>query len=112
MKHPAPQKQKQNTNMDTQYQKKDGPHSRTVEKKQRKSQKSFNDTKIKIAFRTQNTMQNIGRQHPQNDKYNDSGIYEMKCLDYPPKYRGQTSRSSHHTRTKTAAAVAHASNQK
>jgi hypothetical protein len=30
--------------------------------------------------------------HAQTDKYNNSGIYQMKCLDCPFKYVGQTGR--------------------
>jgi hypothetical protein len=48
---------------------------------------------MKIAFRTTNTMQNILRHQPQTDKYNRSGIYQMKCLDCPLKYIGQTGRT-------------------
>jgi hypothetical protein len=57
-----------------------------IEKETRKITKLFKNTKIKIAFRTRNTIQNIVKQHPQKDKYNDSGIYQMKCLDCPLKY--------------------------
>jgi hypothetical protein len=42
--------------------------------------KLFTATQIKIEFRTQNTIQNIVKQQPQTDKYNKSGIYQMKCL--------------------------------
>jgi hypothetical protein len=50
---------------------------------------------IKIAFRTQNTIQNIIKQHPGTDKYNKSGIYQLKCLHCPLKYIGQTGRTFH-----------------
>jgi hypothetical protein len=46
-----------------------------------------------MAFRTRNTIQNIVRQQPQKDKYSDSGIYQMKCLDCPLKYIEQTGRT-------------------
>jgi hypothetical protein len=48
------------------------------------------DTRIKIAFCTQNTNQNILKPHTQTDKYNRGGIYQMKCVDGPLKYIGQT----------------------
>jgi hypothetical protein len=43
--------------------------------------KLFRDTNIKVAFRTQNTIQNILRPQPQIDKYSRSGICQMKCMD-------------------------------
>jgi hypothetical protein len=43
-------------------------------KETRNITKLFKDTKIKIAFGTRNTKQNKVRQHPQRDKYSDSGI--------------------------------------
>jgi hypothetical protein len=42
-----------------------------------------------------NTIQNIIKHHPQTDKCNKSGIYQMKYLDCPLKYIGQTNRSSY-----------------
>jgi hypothetical protein len=39
-------------------------------------------------------MNNILRHHLQTDKYNDSSIYQMKCLDCPLKYVGQTEECS------------------
>jgi hypothetical protein len=48
----------------------------------------FSDTKIKIAICPQNTIQNTLRSHPQK-----SGIYQIKCLDCPLKYAGQTGRT-------------------
>jgi hypothetical protein len=41
------------------------------------------------------TIHNIIKQHPQTDKYNKSGIYQMKCLDCPLKYTGKTGRTFH-----------------
>jgi hypothetical protein len=38
-------------------------------------------------------MQNILKPHTPTDKYNRNGIYQMKCLDYPLKYIGQTGRT-------------------
>jgi hypothetical protein len=55
--------------------------------------KLFKDTQLKIAFRTRNTINNILKHHTQTDKYNNSGIYQMKCLDCPLKYIGQTGRA-------------------
>jgi hypothetical protein len=52
--------------------------------------KLFRGTGIKVAFRTRNTIQNIFRLQPQIGKYSRSGIYQMKCLDCPLKYVGQT----------------------
>jgi hypothetical protein len=46
-----------------------------------------------IAFRTKNTTSNILKHHAQTGKYNSSGIYQMKCLDCPLKYVGQTGRT-------------------
>jgi hypothetical protein len=66
--------------------------SRIVERKQEKSQ-SFFKTREKVTFRTQNTIQNILRPQPQIDKYNRSEIYQMKCLDFPMEYVGQTGRT-------------------
>jgi hypothetical protein len=59
----------------------------------RKTTKLFRDTQMKITFRTTNTIQNILRHQPLIDKYNRSGIYQMKCLDCPLKYIGQPGRS-------------------
>jgi hypothetical protein len=46
-----------------------------------------------VAFRTKNTIQNISRPRLQIDKYSRSGIYQMKCMDCPLKYVGQTGRT-------------------
>jgi hypothetical protein len=48
---------------------------------------------MKIAFRTTNTIQNILKHQPPTDKYNRSGIYQMKCLNCSLKYTGQTGRT-------------------
>jgi hypothetical protein len=55
--------------------------------------KLFRDTQIKIAFRTKNTVPNLLKPYPHIDKYSRSGIYQMKCLDCPLKYIGQTGTS-------------------
>jgi hypothetical protein len=91
MKHPAPQRQIRNTNTDPQHQK--WATFTYIGKETRKITKLFKDTKLKIAFRTRNTIQKLVRQHPQKDKYSDSGIYQMKCLDCLLKYIGQTGRT-------------------
>jgi hypothetical protein len=41
----------------------------------------------------QNTIQSILRPRSQVDKYSRSGIYQMKCMDCPLKYVGQTGRT-------------------
>jgi hypothetical protein len=85
--HPTPQKQKQNTSTDPQHQKLKWATITYSGKERRKIKKLCKDTQIKITFRTQNTIQNI------EDEYNDSHIYQMKCLDCPLKYAGQTGRA-------------------
>jgi hypothetical protein len=56
--------------------------------------KIFKDTDIKIAFRTKNTLKKhlqpkqIGR-----NKYDNSGVYKLKCMDCSLQYIGQTGRS-------------------
>jgi hypothetical protein len=47
--------------------------------------KIFKDTQLKIAFRTNNTIQQhlFAKQPKKHDKYDNSGIYRMKCLDCP-----------------------------
>jgi hypothetical protein len=52
MKHPAAQKQKQNTNTDPQHQKPKWATFTYSRKETRKITKLFKDTKIKRAFRT------------------------------------------------------------
>jgi hypothetical protein len=54
----------------------------------RKITKLFRDTKLKIAFHTNNTLQNILRLQPQINKYNKCGIYQMRCKDCSMKYVG------------------------
>ncbi|PNF17502.1 hypothetical protein B7P43_G17365, partial [Cryptotermes secundus] len=52
--------------------------------------KIFQDTKLKIAFRTKNNLQHILKSGPRMNKYNNSGINSLKCLDFPMEYIGQT----------------------
>jgi hypothetical protein len=54
--------------------------------------KIFKDTQLKIAFRTQNTIKNILRHKTKTEKYDNSGIYQIKCLDCPLRCTGQTGR--------------------
>ena len=54
----------------------------------------FRRTKLKIAFRTNNTIQNLLKHKIQkSDKYASSGAYKIKCLDCKKAYVGQTGRS-------------------
>jgi hypothetical protein len=62
-------------------------------KEVRRITKLFKNMRIKIFFHTQNTIQNILKPHIQTKDYNRSGIYQMKCLDCPLKYTGQTGRT-------------------
>jgi predicted GIY-YIG superfamily endonuclease len=60
------------------------PESRTITK-------LFRNTNVKIAFKTNDTIQH----HPWPNKkiediYNLSGVYQMKCEEYPHLYVGQT----------------------
>jgi hypothetical protein len=41
----------------------------------------------------ESTIQNILKPKSQIDKYSRSGIYQMKCMDCPLKYIGQTGRT-------------------
>jgi hypothetical protein len=61
-------------------------------KEVRQITKPLKNTRMKVAFHTQNTIKTL-KHHTQTDKYNNSGIYQMKCLDCPLKYTGQTGRT-------------------
>jgi hypothetical protein len=52
--------------------------------------KLFKEANIKIAFRTKNTIRNLVMPHPQQEEYEQSGIHQMRCMDCPLKYIGQT----------------------
>jgi hypothetical protein len=52
----------------------------------------FKDARIKIAFKTKNTIQNILKPYTQKDKYEKNGVYQMTCMSCPMKYIGQTGR--------------------
>jgi hypothetical protein len=102
----------QNTNTDPQHQKPKWATFTYSGKETRKITKLFKNTKIKIAFRIRNTIQNIVRQHVQKDKYSDSGFYQMKCLDCALKYIGQSGRMGRtfHTRYKEHIQVTRSNN--
>jgi chromosome condensin MukBEF complex kleisin-like MukF subunit len=55
--------------------------------------KIFKETNIKIAFRTKNTIQNLVKPRLQQDECENSGVYQMRCMDCPLKYIGQTGRT-------------------
>jgi hypothetical protein len=85
-------KQKQNAHNNPNTKKKKCVTFMYSSKEVRKITKLFRE-KIRVAFRTRNTIRNIQKPHKQTDKYNRNGIYEMKCPDFPPKYIGQTGRT-------------------
>jgi hypothetical protein len=91
MKHPD--QQEQNINTDPQHQKTNWATFTYRGKETRKITKFFKKTQIKVAFRTQNTIQNIVKLHSQIDKYEKSGIYQIKCMDCPLQYVRQTGRT-------------------
>lgn len=51
-----------------------------------------------MSCHTQNTIQNVAKPQSQTDKYGKSGIYQMKFLDCPLKYIGQTGQTFHITK--------------
>jgi hypothetical protein len=57
--------------------------------------KTFRDTNTKIAFRTTNTVQKLLQSKQYRNTYDNSGVYRLKCMDYPLQYIGQTGRSFH-----------------
>jgi hypothetical protein len=68
-------RQKQNPHTDTQNQKTKWVTFTYNGKETRKITKLFRDTKLKIAYRTKNTIQNILKLQHQIEKYNKCGIY-------------------------------------
>jgi hypothetical protein len=52
---------------------------------------------MRIAFTTRNTIGKLltCQTEHQIDKYTESGVYQMKCLDCQKNYIGQTGRSFH-----------------
>jgi len=54
----------------------------------------FRKTNLKIAFRTNNTIQNLLKHKQQTlDIYTQTGVYKLKCPDFNKVYVGQTGRS-------------------
>ncbi|XP_021935838.1 uncharacterized protein LOC110837712 [Zootermopsis nevadensis] len=72
--------------------------------------KLFKENKIKIAFKTKNTIKNLLKQKPPiniNNQYNLPGIYKLKCKDCPLTYIGQTGRTFTHRYKEHIAAIRH-----
>jgi hypothetical protein len=58
--------------------------------------KLFKDANINIAYKTQNTVEHILRPKlstTTDNIYNNSGIYQLNCLECPKNYIGQTGRT-------------------
>jgi hypothetical protein len=55
--------------------------------------KMLKETNIKIAYWTKSTIQNLVKPCLQWGEYEESGIYQMRCMDCPLKYIGQTGRT-------------------
>ena len=57
--------------------------------------KAFKNTKVKIAFTTDNTIKNLltTRESQHKNKYDKSGVYQLECPSCNMKYIGQTGRS-------------------
>jgi hypothetical protein len=68
-------------------------HFYILRKRDKENHKTFKEAQIKVEFQTKNTIQNIVKPCPQLDKYEESGIYQMRCIDYPLKYIGQMGRT-------------------
>jgi hypothetical protein len=65
-----------------------------VGKETRVITKLFKNTNLRIAYKTNNTLQkHLQMKNIDPDKYNNSGIYEIKCNSCHLKYIGQTSRN-------------------
>jgi hypothetical protein len=63
-------------------------------KKTRTVTKILHKAGIKVAFTTKHTIGNLLRQkQDQNDKFDNSGIYQLECTDCGKQYVGQTGRS-------------------
>jgi hypothetical protein len=82
-------KQKQNLHTDTQSQETEWAIFTYNGKETRKITKLFRDTKLKIALRTNSTLQNVLRSQPQINKYNKCGIDQMGCKGCSMKYVGR-----------------------
>jgi hypothetical protein len=60
-----------------------------VGKERRVIAKLFRNSNIRIAYKTNNTLQkHLQLKHTFPDKYNQCGIYEIKCNSCPKKYVG------------------------
>jgi hypothetical protein len=90
-----PNAKKQNTNNEPQHMKTKWATFTYTGKETKQITKLFKVTHIKIAYKTQNTIKQLTKQYTQSEKYNNSGIYQLKCLDCPLKYIGQTGRAFH-----------------
>jgi hypothetical protein len=54
----------------------------------------FKNTNIKPAFKTKNTLKkHLSSKQFTTDKYENPGIYKLKCMDCPRQYIGQTGRN-------------------
>jgi hypothetical protein len=68
-----------------------------IGKETRAITKLFKNTNIHIAYKTKNTLQkHLQVKNIEPDKYNHSGIYEIKCNSCHLKYIGQTAETSGH----------------
>jgi hypothetical protein len=56
----------------------------------RPDNKSFQNTRIKVAYSTKNTPEKLltKQHHPLKDKYEKSGIYQLTCPTCNMKYMG------------------------
>jgi hypothetical protein len=92
LEKPIPRTQRRKT-----YAKKPSPikmgHFYILQERHKTNNKASLKKKLRIVFRTQNTINHILKHHLQTDKYNNSRIYQVKRLDCPLKYVGQTGRT-------------------
>jgi hypothetical protein len=75
------QPQKQNIHEEPKHQKAEWATFTYCGKEVRQITKLFKNTQMRAAFLTKNTISNILKHNTQTDKYNNSAIYQMKCLD-------------------------------
>jgi hypothetical protein len=92
LEKPLSQPQKQNIHEDPKHRKGKWATFTYCRKEVRQITKLFQNTQLRVALHTQNTINNILKLREQIDKYNNSGIYQLKCLDCPLNYVGQTGR--------------------
>jgi hypothetical protein len=62
-------------------------------KETKKIRKLYKEAQIKVAFQTRSAIQNIVKPCPQTDRYEKSGVYQMRCTDCQLKYIGQMGRT-------------------